>query len=495
MRRERPEDRIAAFERMFRAIHVLIADPASDPGGPPEISPDIVLPTPAWTPAKLGPDQHGYLFSEAAVNVADAGRRSFKSQALFRRTVRAAITSDRKDGEFYLGGPTERQAKIRVWKPLKRLVPRWAMRGGSPRTAISEVDMQIDLWNGCFIRVAGLDKPERIEGGSWDGGGITEFGNCRPDVREHVDYMLVRPGAWIDYEGTPELGAVEYKRLSDSVRAGEVDGALRHHWSTEDVLHLWLGREEADKRLAQWKASSNGRIYDQEARGMWVTAGGRAYYEFDREVHAVDPAGLKYDPRRPLVFCFDFNVSPGVAVVVQELPNDQKRPGVGGWFTAILDEVWIADDSNTPRVVQQLLGSRWGRHAGPVVFSGDPAGGARGTAKESGTDWQIIGRLLSKHCGSSRVHDRVPKSAPLIRQRVNATNDRMRTADGTVRLLVNRECRHLIEDLEAVTFELLESSEQKRKAGDLTHLSDALSDFVWEEHGKRGGTRRVGGIG
>jgi hypothetical protein len=71
-----------------------------------------------------------------------------------------------------------------------------------------------------------------------------------------------------------------------------------------------------------------------------------------------------------LSFAFDFNVEPGVAVVIQE---QQLLNGLQG--TAVIGEVWIPRASSTPAVCRKLAAD-WGNHAGPVRIYADATGGA-----------------------------------------------------------------------------------------------------------------------
>jgi hypothetical protein len=105
------------------------------------------------------------------------------------------------------------------------------------------------------------------------------------------------------------------------------------------------------------------------------------------------------------VFCFDFNVEPGVAVVCQEMKLPNKRIG-----TAAIGEVYIPRNSNTESVCKKLIND-WREHRGYIYVYGDATGGARGSAKTEGSDWDIVKRTLRSHYGD-RVIMKVPKHNP-----------------------------------------------------------------------------------
>jgi hypothetical protein len=202
------------------------------------------------------------------------------------------------------------------------------------------------------------------------------------------------------------------------------------------------------------------------------------------------------------VFCFDFNVEPGVAAVCQEqaLPGKfetvksaagvmAKTQVVG---TGIIGEVYIPRNSSTPAVCRRLL-KDWGAHQGPVRCYGDATGGARGSAKVEGSDWELIEaelRPVFKDRFSLRVKDANPKE----RARINAVNSRLKSASGVVKLIVDgAKAPNVVTDFEGVA--LLEGGSgeiDKDKSPNLTHISDAVGYYVEYEFPASGaGMRKV----
>ena len=179
----------------------------------------------------------------------------------------------------------------------------------------------------------------------------------------------------------------------------------------------------------------------------------------------------------------DFNVSPGVAAIAQEM----KLP-VGNQGTGFIGEVWIPRNSNTPAVCERLIRD-WGDHQGDVIVYGDATGGARGTAKVSGSDWDLVRQHMSKHFGA-RFDLKVPRSNPAERSRINAVNSRFKSADGTIRAMVDpAKCPHIVLDLEGV--QQLEGGAgaiDKKKDSMLTHISDALGYYIAREFPVRNDT-------
>lgn len=441
--------------------------------------------TPAWEPAKLSPVQAAYLCSRARVNYVAAGRRSYKTHAARLRLVRAAISPQEfGDAQYFATGPTHSQVKHIFWEPIKKLIPDWAFKENRDRS-ISESELRIELWNGAVIRLHGLDKPQRVEGGFWDGGVITEYADIKPDVvAAHISPMRIR-GGWIDCEGVPEGRNHFFRSFYDTEELAKTNPEMyaTYHWRTIDVLHLWLGRERAAKEIAAARREMDDVTFRQEYEAEFVLLSGVAYYCFSRD----QVREVKYEPKEPLVLCFDFNVSPGTCVYVQE--QKYSSPGYSSRVTAVLGEVYIPKDSTTAKVCRKIVADWKGldgepakiaNHTGPVYLYGDPAGGAKSTKYEYGSDWDIIVEHLRRAFGQENVKLRVPRSAPRVRVRVNAMNSRLCTADGTRHMVISPRAKRTIEDIENVR--LLEGSagELDDSGGAYGHLTAGFGYYLVE---------------
>ena len=342
-----------------------------------------------------------------------------------------------------------------------------------------ETDLQIRLINGSEIRVIGMDKPERIEGSPWDGGILDEFANMKPGAwGENVRPALSDRKGWCWLIGVPE-GRNHYYDLWKYAMSGadpEWDGFT---WKSADILDA-AEVEAAKRQLDQL-------VYEQEYEASFVNFEGRAYYPFNEDTHGKP---LAYNDRAPLIACFDFNVEPGVCAVIQEqaLPGQFERddngliqldrPVIG---TGVIGEVHIPRNSNTPAVCRKLIAD-WGEHQGDVRCYGDATGGARGSAKVQGSDWDLIKAELRAHF-KDRVSFHVKEANPPERSRVNAVNSRLMARDGTVRMMVDpAKAPHVVKDLEGVRTLAGGSGEIDKKATPtLTHISDGLGYYIEKE--------------
>jgi len=416
--------------------------------------------TPRWTELAYHPEQARLFCSAARFRVVAAGRRSGKTELAKRFMVMKALQGGgRPDARFFAAAPTRDQAKRIFWDDLKRLVP----PGLTAR--VREQALTLDLVNGARLAVLGMDRPERVEGAPWDGGVLDEFA----DMKERAFSAHVRPAlsdrrGWCWLIGVPE-GRNHFWRLFCQAREDASGEWAAFHWKSADIL--------PEAEIAAARRDLDPRTFEQEYEAGFLHFEGRAYYCFDPDRHC---APLSYDPAAPLVLCFDFNVSPGVAVACQEgdLP-------CGSTGTRVVGEVHIPRDSNT-RAVCRELARLFAAQCGPVACYGDASGGARASAKVCGSDWDLVREELTQAFGR-RLSLRVPKANPAERARLNAVNTRLLSGAGEVRLMLDpTRAPNLARDLEGVRLDP-DGSGRVDKAADpaLTHLSDALGYYLVRE--------------
>lgn len=428
---------------------------------------------PSFSPLRYHPEQARLWTSRARFNVVPAGRRSGKTEIVGKRKViLAAIKGTQfSDPRFFVAAPTRDQAKRIYWGDLKKMVPAHLLA----RPPI-ETELKLVFLNGSEIHVLGMDKPERIEGTPWDGGVLDEYGNMKKETwPEHVRPSLSDRLGWCDFIGVPE-GRNHYFNLHEDAKNFREEALQAGHtpewevfwWPSADILpasEITAARRHLDELTFQ-----------QEYEASFVNFSGQAYYSFDETKHCCK---LKYNPELPLLFCFDFNVSPGVAVVVQE----QALPTTEAWGSGIIGEVWIPQNSNTVRVCDRLI-QDWGGHQGKILCYGDSSGGARGSAKILGSDWQLIKQKLWHHFGNSRVFFKVPPGNPRERDRVNSVNSRLLSMTGEIKMALDPvRAPHTKVDLDGVRLKEGGSGEiDKDIDPELTHLSDALGYYIYREY-------------
>ena len=423
------------------------------------------------------------MHSQTRFNIAHAGRRAGKTEIAKRRQVLRAIGFDKPQGRFVFGAPTHRQAVDIFWDDVVAMVPRSLLFNGLKSISLSY--RRIKLWNGAFVEVLGLDKPERIEGPPLDGFVGDEFGNFKPtvwqaNIRPALG-TLGRPG-YADLIGVPE-GRNHYYQLAQ-------DAKDNPDWS----IFAWHTSEINPDEAESLRTDLDELTYSQEAGGEFVSFKGRCYYAFDEQYNC-PPNGERvlYDSRYPFDLAFDFNRTPGNCTISQEQQPPawlikQNGGRHNGPVTAVIGEVFLTSASNTEILCDKVL-DRWRPvHKGLVRLFGDATGGIKKTQSLAGSDWDIIQSKLDTYNGGPwLIEECYGKSNPPVRVRINTVNSRLHATDGYVGTIIDKSCKYLIRDFEGVTCE--ENGDIKKEAGSmLTHISDACGYLLCVEHPINDGT-------
>ncbi len=206
------------------------------------------------------------------------------------------------------------------------------------------------------------------------------------------------------------------------------------------------------------------RFFRQEVLGAYLSlSGSTVYSSFARAENLKD---LGRDQRLPLLWALDFNVDPMSSLVVQMV--DGK--------VLVLDEI-VVRNGTTMDASEEFL-KRYPDHWAGVHIYGDASGNQRQTT--GATDYEMIREYFQAHSGMTLQY-RVPRANPSVRERINLTNAKLRSATGDVGLLVDPKCKELIKDLEQVTYKADSNTIDKDRDRMRTHLSDALGYLLWQE--------------
>lgn len=139
----------------------------------------------------------------------------------------------------------------------------------------------------------------------------------------------------------------------------------------------------------------------------------------------------------------------------------------------MIDEV-ILEDTNTAEMCQEVEDRGYLKHGSGLVVYGDPSGNSRSTTA-SKSDYSIM-----KNHGLLRQN--IARSAPSVKDRINAVNARLRNSKGKISIYINPKCKTLIKDLERVKWKEGSSGILDKSDLSLTHASDALGYFVHQEY-------------
>ena len=178
---------------------------------------------------------------------------------------------------------------------------------------------------------------------------------------------------------------------------------------------------------------------------------GQIYYNFDREQNIIE----KYTPTTNSIHIgIDFNIDP-VSAVISEVQKDDLY---------VYDEIVIYS-SNTDELVEEINN----RYSGKNIFVyPDPASKQRKTSAGGRTDLSIL-----KNAG---YNVRVRNAHPLIRDRINAVNTKLKNAKGVRTLFIANNCKNVIKSIERQIYK--EGTSLPDKENNYDHMNDALGYLV-----------------
>ena len=217
---------------------------------------------------------------------------------------------------------------------------------------------------------------------------------------------------------------------------------------------------------------------DQYVRGRFVaSSSNQVYKNFDPQIHICDRNPLITDKLQttgdreppalssslPLCLACDFNINPCIWLVLQHHH--------GAIFVA--DEIALRN-TTTQEMISEFQRRGYHRHTAGVIVYGDPAGHAR-TTSASVSDYQLLR-------SAGLTDQRIQRSHPPVRDRINALNARLRDAEGTRHLFIHPRCRFLRRDLLSVRYQPGSAAIDKTSDTSLTHATDALGYFLAVEY-------------
>lgn len=134
-------------------------------------------------------------------NIYVVHRRAGKSWGTIMRLFKSAAQCTRENGQYGFIGPYYEQTKKIAWYLISS---RAAM---IPGTKISESDLCVTFPNGAQFFLMGGNNPKSVRGSYFDGLGVDELSDIKPDLWESVLYpMLNNAGrfGWAILQGTPK---------------------------------------------------------------------------------------------------------------------------------------------------------------------------------------------------------------------------------------------------------------------------------------------------
>lgn len=376
--------------------------------------------------------------SEARFRVLITGRRFGKTFLALNELAKFSRYPKKK--VWYIA-PTFRMCKDIMLDPLveKMTKHKWISK-------VNYSDLSITLKNKSLIQLRSSDNFNSLRGVGLDFICMDEFS----DVDERAWYEVLRPtlsdksreGSAL-FLGTPRgFGNWSYNLFTKN----ETD----KNWESFQYTTL-DGGQVSQNEIDQAKNDLDDRTFKQEYMASFEKYSGQIYYNFDRQENVID----EYETTTNSIHIgIDFNIDP-VSAVISEVKQDNLY---------VYDEIVIYS-SNTDELVEEINSRYSGKH---IFVYPDPASKQRKTSAGGRTDLSIL-----KNAG---YNVRVRNAHPLIRDRINAVNTKLKNAKGLRTLFIANNCKNMIKSIERQIYK--EGTSLPDKENNYDHMNDALGYLV-----------------
>ena len=364
------------------------------------------------------------------------GRRFGKTFLAINELAKFASIPNQK---VWYVAPTYRQAKAICWNVLKEkmIYHKWVKN-------INHSDLTITLKNNSQITLRGSDNEQSLRGVGLNFLCIDEFA----DVSQEAWYEVLRPTlsdtkGHALFCGSPRgFGNWSYELFKQ--------GETNKDWSSFKYTTLEGGNVD-DEEVEQAKQDLDIRTFQQEYEATFVNYSGMIYYNFNRQKNIVD----KYNKDAGVLHIgLDFNVDPMSAVICL-IVNE---------IIIVVDEIQIYS-SNTQEMCEEIK-TRYQNKK--IVVYPDPSARQRKTSAGGFTDLSIL-----KNAG---FDVKCKNTAPLIRDRINAVNAKLKNVNGKNSLFIVKSCKNVIKSIERQIYK--EGTHVPDKDSGYDHMNDALGYLI-----------------
>jgi hypothetical protein len=364
------------------------------------------------------------------------GRRFGKTYLAINELAKFASQPNKK---VWYVAPSYRQAKAICWGVLKEkmIQHKWVK-------SINHSDLTITLKNNSQITLRGSDNENSLRGVGLHGLVMDEFA----DISKETWFEVLRPTlsdtkGHALFCGSPRgFGNWSYELY----KMGETN----KDWKSFQYTTL-EGEQVSEDEIEQAKQDLDLRTFQQEYEATFVNYSGMIYYNFSRDKNIVE----KYSKNSGILHIgLDFNVDP-MSAVVCVLENDR---------IFVIDEVQIYS-SNTNEICEEIR-TRY-KNVQIVVYP-DPSARQRKTSAGGLTDLAIL-----KNNG---FDVRCRSTAPLVRDRINAVNSKLKNVNGKSSLFIVKSCKNAIKSIERQIYK--EGTHIPDKDSGYDHMNDALGYLV-----------------
>ena len=384
----------------------------------------------------LSKPQKKVIKDDSRFRVLITGRRFGKTYLAINELAKFASQPNKK---VWYVAPSYRQAKAICWGVLKEKMihHKWVK-------SINHSDLTITLKNNSQITLRGSDNENSLRGVGLHGLVMDEFA----DISKETWFEVLRPTlsdtkGHALFCGSPRgFGNWSYELY----KMGETN----KDWKSFQYTTL-EGEQVSEDEIEQAKQDLDLRTFQQEYEATFVNYSGMIYYNFSRDKNIVE----KYNKNTGILHIgLDFNVDP-MSAVVCVIENDR---------IFMIDEIQIYS-SNTNEMCEEIR-TRY-KNVQIVVYP-DPSARQRKTSAGGLTDLAIL-----KNNG---FDVRCKNTAPLVRDRINAVNSKLKNVNGKSSLFIVKSCKNAIKSIERQIYK--EGTHIPDKDSGYDHMNDALGYLV-----------------
>lgn len=335
--------------------------------------------------------------------------------------------------------PTYRQAKAICWNVLKEkmIYHKWVKN-------INHSDLTITLKNNSTITLRGSDNEQSLRGVGLNFLCIDEFA----DVNKEAWFEVLRPTlsdtkGHALFCGSPRgFGNWSYELFKQ--------GETNKEWASFKYTTIEGGNVDEDE-VEQAKQDLDIRTFQQEYEATFVNYSGMIYYNFNRQNNIIE----KYEKETAVLHIgLDFNVDP-MSAVVCIIVNET---------IIVVDEIQIYS-SNTQEMCEEIR-NRYNNKQ--IVVYPDPSARQRKTSAGGLTDLSIL--------KNANFDVKCKNTAPLIRDRINAVNAKLKNVNGKNSLFIVKSCKNVIKSIERQIYK--EGTHVPDKDSGYDHMNDALGYLI-----------------
>ena len=382
--------------------------------------------------------QHKVSSSKKRFRVLVSGRRFGKTYLCITEMMKYA-TKVRQN--IWYVAPTFKMAREIVWSQLKEILYsfNWI-------ESVNESNLSITIKKtGSKISLKGCENYDGLRGSGINFLILDEFA----DIDEKAWTEVLRASV-ADTQGDV-LMCGSPKGYGNWAYRMYLKGKEGNEWDSFQFTTLQGGMVSKEE-IEQAKQDIDIRTFRQEFEGTFENYAGAVYYNF----HPVDNVKKKeIDWSKPLHIGLDFNVDP-MSASVSQIDKD---------IVHFVDEI-IIYSSNTDEMVQEIR-DRYGSKTKIFVYP-DPACRQRKTSAGGRTDLTIL-----QNAGFN-VKCKLRHSP--VRDRINAVNSRLKSADGNRYIYVNPTCKTIIKGLQRQIYK--ENTNIPDKAEGFDHMNDSIGYLI-----------------